>query len=135
TLRTIDDVDRITDALAGLSEPGRAVVVGGGFIGIEAVENLVRRGLAVTLVQHGPHPLSPLDIEMAALVVDELRARGVDLRLRASVESLDADGVHLDDGTTVAADIVIDARGVRPAASLAVAAGLATGPTDGIAVD
>lgn len=135
TLRTIDDVDRITDALAGLSEPGRAVVVGGGFIGIEAVENLVHRGLAVTLVQHGPHPLSPLDIEMAALVVDELRARGVDLRLRASVESLDADGVHLDDGTTVAADIVIDARGVRPAASLAVAAGLATGPTDGIAVD
>lgn len=135
TLRTIDDVDRITDALAGLSEPGRAVVVGGGFIGIEAVENLVRRGLAVTLVQHGPHPLSPLDVEMAALVVDELQAHGVDLRLRASVESLDAEGVHLDDGTTVAADIVIDARGVRPAASLAVAAGLATGPTGGIAVD
>lgn len=135
TLRTIDDVDRITDALAGLSEPGRAVVVGGGFIGIEAVENLVHRGLAVTLVQHGPHPLSPLDIEMAALVVDELRARGVDLRLRASVESLDAEGVHLDDGTTVAADIVIDARGVRPAASLAVSAGLATGTTGGIAVD
>ncbi|MFJ4045798.1 FAD-dependent oxidoreductase [Microbacterium sp. NPDC089987] len=135
TLRTIDDVDRITDALAGLSEPGRAVVVGGGFIGIEAVENLVHRGLAVTLVQHGPHPLSPLDIEMAALVVDELRARGVDLRLRASVESMDAEGVHLDDGTTVAADIVIDARGVRPAASLAVDAGLATGPTGGIAVD
>ncbi|MBD8011693.1 FAD-dependent oxidoreductase [Microbacterium sp. Re1] len=135
TLRTIDDVDRITDALAGLSEPGRAVVVGGGFIGIEAVENLVRRGLAVTLVQHGPHPLSPLDVEMAALVVDELQAHGVDLRLRASVESLDAEGVHLDDGTAVAADIVIDARGVRPAASLAVAAGLATGPTGGIAVD
>lgn len=135
TLRTIDDVDRITDALAGLSEPGRAVVVGGGFIGIEAVENLVRRGLAVTLVQHGPHPLSPLDVEMAALVVDELQAHGVDLRLRASVESLDAEGVHLDDGTTVAADIVIDARGVRPAASLAVAAGLATGPTGGIAVN
>ncbi|WP_313358272.1 FAD-dependent oxidoreductase, partial [Microbacterium sp.] len=135
TLRTIDDVDRITDALAVLPEPGRAVVVGGGFIGVEAVENLVHRGLAVTLVQHGGHPLSPLDIEMAALVVDELRDRGVDLRLRASVESMDADGVHLDDGTTVAADIVIDARGVRPAASLAVAAGLATGPTGGIAVD
>ena len=135
TLRTIDDVDRITLALADLPDAGRAVVVGGGFIGIEAVENLVHRGLAVTLVQHGPHPLSPLDVEMAALVVDELQAHGVDLRLRASVESMDAEGVHLDDGTTVTADIVIDARGVRPAASLAVSAGLVTGSTGGIAVD
>lgn len=135
TLRTVDDVDRITLALADLPDAGRAVVVGGGFIGLEAVENLVHRGLAVTLVQHGAHPLSPLDVEMAALVVDELQAHGVDLRLRTSVESMDADGVNLDDGSTVSADIVIDARGVRPAASLAVDAGLATGPTGGIAVD
>lgn len=135
TLRTVDDVDRITLALADLPDAGRAVVVGGGFIGLEAVENLVHRGLAVTLVQHGAHPLSPLDVEMAALVVDELQVHGVDLRLRTSVESMDADGVHLDDGSTVSADIVIDARGVRPAASLAVDAGLATGPTGGIAVD
>ncbi|HWU29079.1 MAG TPA: FAD-dependent oxidoreductase, partial [Microbacterium sp.] len=129
TLRTIDDVDRITLALADLPEAGRAVVAGGGFIGLEAVENLVHRGLAVTLVQHGGHPLSPLDPEMASLVVDELTARGVDLRMHSSVELLDADGVHLDDGTVVPADIVIDARGVRPAASLAVDAGLALGPT------
>jgi len=135
TLRTIDDVDRITLALADLPEAGRAVVAGGGFIGLEAVENLVHRGLAVTLVQHGGHPLSPLDPEMASLVVDELTARGVDLRMHSSVELLDADGVHLDDGTVVPADIVIDARGVRPAASLAVDAGLALGPTGGIAVD
>jgi len=135
TLRTIDDVDRITLALADLPSAGRAVVVGGGFIGLEAVENLISRGLEVTLVQHGMHPLSPLDVEMAALVVDELREHGVDLRLRTSVESMDADGVHLDDGSTVAADIVIDARGVRPAASIAIDAGLAAGPTGGIAVD
>ena len=135
TLRTIDDVDRITLALADLPEAGRAVVAGGGFIGLEAVENLVHRGLAVTLVQHGGHPLSPLDPEMASLVVDALTTHGVDLRTHSSVELLDADGVHLDDGTVVAADIVIDARGVRPAASLAVDAGLALGPTGGIAVD
>ncbi|MGN7977961.1 FAD-dependent oxidoreductase [Microbacterium sp. 22195] len=135
TLRTIDDVDRITLALADLPEAGRAVVAGGGFIGLEAVENLVHRGLAVTLVQHGGHPLSPLDPEMASLVVDELTAHGVDLRTHSSVELLDAEGVHLDDGTVVPADIVIDARGVRPAASLAVDAGLAVGPTGGIAVD
>ena len=135
TLRTIDDVDRITLALADLPEAGRAVVAGGGFIGLEAVENLVHRGLAVTLVQHGGHPLSPLDPEMASLVVDALTTHGVDLRTHSSVELLDADGVHLDDGTVVPADIVIDARGVRPAASLAVDAGLALGPTGGIAVD
>lgn len=135
TLRTIDDVDRIASALAGLPVAGHAVVAGGGFIGLEAVDNLVHRGLDVTLVQHGPHPLSPLDPEMAALVVDELHAQGVDVRPRSSVTAVDAGGVHLDDGTVLAADIVIDARGVRPAASLALDAGLEIGPTGGIAVD
>ncbi|MBN8204817.1 FAD-dependent oxidoreductase [Microbacterium esteraromaticum] len=140
TLRTVDDVDRITLALEELAldeapRAGRAVVAGGGFIGLEAVENLVHRGLDVTLVQNGAHPLSPLDSEMAALVVDELAARGVDLRMRTSVASVDADGVHLDDGTTVAADLLIDARGVRPAASIVTTAGLATAPSGGIEVD
>ncbi|MBN8424755.1 FAD-dependent oxidoreductase [Microbacterium esteraromaticum] len=140
TLRTVDDVDRITLALEELAldeapRTGRAVVAGGGFIGLEAVENLVHRGLDVTLVQNGAHPLSPLDSEMAALVVDELDARGVDLRMRTSVASVDADGVHLDDGTTVAADLLIDARGVRPAASIVTTAGLATAPSGGIEVD
>ncbi|UNK70724.1 FAD-dependent oxidoreductase [Microbacterium sp. H1-D42] len=135
TLRTMDDVDRITLALDEVPGAGRAVVAGGGFIGLEAVENLVHRGLDVTLVQHSAHPLSPLDPEMAAIVVDELRARGVELRTHTSVDALDADGVHLDDGSIVPADIVIDARGVRPAASIATAAGLVAGPTGGIAVD
>lgn len=135
TLRTIDDVDRITLALADLPRAGRAVVSGGGFIGLEAVENLVHRGLEVTLVQHGAHPLSPLDPEMATVVVDTLVENGVDVRTRASVASIDADGVHLDDGTAIPADIVIDARGVTPAASIAVEAGLSIGPSGGIAVD
>lgn len=135
TLRTIDDVDRITLALADLPRAGRAVVAGGGFIGLEAVENLAHRGLEVTLIQHGAHPLSPLDPEMATVVLDTLVDNGVDVRTRTTVASVDVDGVHLDDGTTVEADIVIDARGVAPAASIAVDAGLAIGPTGGIAVD
>ncbi|SJN21714.1 Putative pyridine nucleotide-disulphide oxidoreductase [Microbacterium esteraromaticum] len=135
TLRTIDDVDRITAALADAPATAHAVVVGGGFIGLEATENLIERGLAITLIQHGPHPLSPLDPEMASVVVDELVARGVDLRTHTSVRELDAEGVHLDDGSTLAADIVIDARGVRPAASIAAKAGLTIGATGGIAVD
>lgn len=135
TLRTIDDVDRITLALADLPRAGRAVVAGGGFIGLEAVENLAHRGLEVTLIQHGAHPLSPLDPEMATVVLDTLVDNGVDVRTRTTVTSVDVDGVHLDDGTTVEADIVIDARGVAPATSIAVDAGLAIGPTGGIAVD
>lgn len=135
TLRTIDDVDRITAALADAPSTAHAVVVGGGFIGLEATENLVERGLAVTLVQNGAYPLSPLDPEMASVVVDELIARGVDLRTGTSVRTLDAEGVHLDDGCALAADIVIDARGVRPAAAIAAHAGLTIGATGGIAVD
>ncbi|WP_327036887.1 FAD-dependent oxidoreductase [Microbacterium sp. CH12i] len=111
------------------------MVAGGGFIGLEAVENLVRRGLEVTLVQRGSYPLSPLDPEMAALVVDELRAYGVELRTDSTVAALDADGVHLGDGSVVAAELVVDARGVRPAASIALQAALEIGPTGGIAVD
>lgn len=135
TLRTIDDVDAIEAALVGVSAGARAVVVGGGFIGLEAVENLFRTGLDVTLVQRGDRPLSPLDPEMAAPVIETLERHGVDLRLNTTVVRLAAGRVELSDGDEVAADLVIDARGVRPDAGLAHAAGLTLGPTGGIAVD
>ncbi|MDL5352723.1 FAD-dependent oxidoreductase [Microbacterium sp. zg-YB36] len=136
TLRTIDDVDRITAVLAArAATPTRAVVMGAGFIGVEATENLVRRGLEVTLVQRGRHALSPLDPEMAAPVVDELARHGVDVRTRTTVDRVDASGVELSDGTTVDAQLVIDARGVAPASQLARAAGLTIGTSGGISVD
>lgn len=137
TLRTIDDVDRITtvlDSFRGHEAP-RAVVMGAGFIGLEATENLVRRGLAVTLVQRGSHPLSPLDPEMAAPVVEELARRGVDLRTGTTVAKVDGSGVALSDGTILDARLVIDARGVGPASYLAREAGLNIGPSGGVAVD
>ncbi len=135
TLRTIDDVDAIEAVLDGVPAGARAVVVGGGFIGLESVENLFRRGLDVTLVQRGDQPLSPLDPEMAAPVIATLERHGVDLRLHMTVVRLAAGRVELSDGDELAADLVIDARGVRPDAALAKAAGLALGPTGGIAVD
>ncbi|MDL5487493.1 FAD-dependent oxidoreductase [Microbacterium wangruii] len=136
TLRTIDDVDRITAVLAARGEEqGRAVVMGAGFIGLEATENLVHRGLAVTLVQQGTRPMSPLDPEMAAAVMDTLVAHGVDVRTSTTVDAIDAAGVHLSDGTVVTADLVVDARGVAPAAGLARAAGLRIGATGGVVVD
>ena len=134
TLRTVDDVDHITAVLAD-SPTASAVVIGGGFIGLEAVENLVHRGVQVTLVQRGPQIFTPLDPEMAAPVLDRVRERGVDVRLNTIVTGHFGDSVTLSDGTTVTADLVIDASGVRPDVTLAVQAGLRIGDSGGVWVD
>ncbi|MGB3909363.1 MAG: FAD-dependent oxidoreductase [Pseudolysinimonas sp.] len=133
TLRDIDDVDAAMSALSGA--PRTALVLGGGFIGLEMTENLLHRGIAVTLVERNPQVLTPLDPEMAEPVAARLRAAGVDLRLGAEVVALGADTAIFADGDTVAADIVIAAIGVRPETTLAVRAGLALGPRGGISVD
>lgn len=133
SLRTVEDADVID---ASLSRPGvSVVVVGGGYTGLEAVENLVARGASVTLVQRGPHLLSPLDAEMAAPIAAEIRARGVDVRLGVEVATAGSGAVTLSDGSTVAAELVIDASGVVPETALAEGAGIRLGETGGIAVD
>ncbi|MDJ0376849.1 FAD-dependent oxidoreductase [Cryobacterium sp. PH31-L1] len=134
TLRTVDDVDHITAVLAGAAAAS-AVVIGGGFIGLEAVENLVHRGVHVTLVQRGPQIFTPLDPEMAASVLDRLRERGVDVRLNTTVTGTSALGIMLSDGRSVPADLVIDASGVSPDVTLAEQAGLRLGESGGIWVD
>ncbi|HEV7948598.1 MAG TPA: FAD-dependent oxidoreductase, partial [Glaciihabitans sp.] len=135
TLRSIDDVDHITSTLSSLGRTASAVVIGGGFIGLEAVENLVGRGLHVTLVQRGAQVMSPLDPEMVAPVTAHLRAQGVDVRVDSTVASA-ADGiVELSDGSRVNADLVIEALGVHPDTRLAKSAGLRIGASGGIAVD
>ncbi|TFD59413.1 CoA-disulfide reductase [Cryobacterium sp. Hh7] len=134
TLRTVDDVDHITAVLAGV-ETASAVVIGGGFIGLEAIENLVHRGVQVTLVQRGSQIFTPLDPEMAAPVLDRLRERGVDVRLGTVVTGASGQSVTLSDGTTVPADLVIDASGVSPDVTLAEQAGLRIGESGGVWVD
>ncbi len=133
TLRDIEDVDAAMAALS--AAPTSALVIGAGFIGLEMVENLVHRGLDVTLVELGEQVLPPLDIEMAGPVADRLRAAGVDIRLNTQVTTLGVDSAELSDGTVVAADFVIASIGVRPETSLAVAAGLDLGERGGIRVD
>lgn len=135
TLRTIDDVDHISALLGAAGAEVRAVVVGGGFIGLEAVENLRARGVHVTLVQRGPQIFSPLDPEMAQPVVETLRGAGVDVRTGVTVVASGAGHVDLSDGSSLPAQLVVDASGVTPETTLAVAAGLTIGPTGGIAVD
>jgi NADPH-dependent 2,4-dienoyl-CoA reductase/sulfur reductase-like enzyme/rhodanese-related sulfurtransferase len=135
TLRTVDDVDAITSVLEDLGAGARAVIVGAGFIGLEAVENLVTRGVNVTLVQRGPRPISPLDPEMASPVLKTLLDQGVDVRVNSTVTEVRAGQVYLDDGSVIKTDLIIEARGVRPDTHLARSAGLTVGATGGITVD
>lgn len=132
TLRTVTDADRLAAAVHGART---AVVIGGGFIGLEVTENLARRGLAVTLVERDTHVLAPLDPEMATPVHAALAANGVALRLGSTVTKVLADAVELSDGLLLDADLVVLAVGVRPETALARAAGLDLGPRGGIAVD
>ncbi len=132
-LRTVEDVSAIAGAVD--QQPRRAVVIGGGFIGLEVAENLTHRGIPVTLVEATSQVLAPLDPELAVLVADELRRHHVDVRLEESVTAITPTTVELASGATVGADLVIAAIGVRPDVTLAKAAGLRIGARGGVVVD
>jgi NADPH-dependent 2,4-dienoyl-CoA reductase/sulfur reductase-like enzyme/rhodanese-related sulfurtransferase len=138
TLKTLQDTDRIYAYLKE-TKPETAVVVGGGLIGMEAVENLAHRDVEVSVVEFMPQVLTFLDMEMAEVVHQHLRSKGVRLLLSegvTSVEERDGRGrVLTDQGQELAADLVITAVGVRPNIALAKDCGLAIGPTGGIAVN
>ena len=118
----------------------RAVVIGGGFIGLETAENLVHRGFDVTLIEMLDQVLAPLDVDMARIVEDYVERHGVHLALNDGVAGFhQAAGGSLEvltkSGKTHPADIVILALGVRPDTALAKAAGLEIGQRGGIRVD
>ncbi len=138
-VRTIPDTRRIRSWIAE-RQATRAVVVGGGFIGLEMVENLVQRTLAVTVLEKLPQLMSPLDPEMATALSEHLGARGVRLHLGDGLAQIEAgDGGDLivvaESGARLPADLVILAIGVKPETALAKAAGLPLGPRGGIVVD
>lgn len=132
SLRDVEDVDRIA---AAMPDAKTAVVIGGGFIGIEMTENLVHRGLKVSLVEAQDQVMAPLDPEMVAPVHQAIRDAGVDLHLSDQVASIEADTVTTASGAVLPGDLVIAAFGVRPETALATEAGLEIGPRGGIAVD
>ena len=144
TVRNIPDVERIK-AWIGAGGAGRAVVVGGGYIGLEMAEQLARHGgLSVSVVEAFPQVMAPLDPEMAAWLHLELRQHGVELHLGNPVaafeapaegESARASVVVLKGGQRLPADCVILGLGVRPEASLAKQAGLEIGARGGIRVN
>ena len=133
TLRTVEDVERI--ALAVTDKPKSAVVIGGGFIGVEIAENLIHKGIPTSIVEAAPQVLAPLDIEMASFVHTELARNGVNLFLGKSVVAIGEKTVELSDGRHVDGEIVIMAIGVRPDVGLAQNAGITIGERGGIDVN
>ena len=127
TLRTVPDALELRGAVRDGAR--HAVVLGAGFIGVEAAEALAQQGLEVAVVELAPHPLPPFEDELAQLVADELRRLGVALHTGVAAESVvheaERDTVVLADGTRLAADLVVLATGVRPDTSVFEAAGVA----------
>ena len=135
SLRNVEDVDAMAAAVTTDGRPRTAVIMGGGFIGVELAENLVHKGFEVTIVELADQLLAPLDVEMAALVEKKLVANGVRVLTGASVTAIEDATVAVSDGTTLTAGLVIAAIGVRPETTLAQAAGLELGERGGILVD
>ncbi|MCM5558946.1 FAD-dependent oxidoreductase [Pleomorphomonas sp. JP5] len=138
TLRNVPDLDRIMGAMAD-SKPRRAVVIGGGFIGLEVAENFHDRGLFTTVVEGASHILPPFDDEMAAIVHAHMREKSIELYLGDKVSHFEDRADHtivfLASGKRIQADIIILSIGVRPEVKLAREAGLALGNIGGIKVD
>lgn len=138
TLRNVEDTDQIKSYIEA-RKVKRAVVVGAGFIGLEMAENLHHAGIHVSVVEMGNQVMAPIDFSMASFIHEELVQKGVALYLEEGVTHFERAGqsltVCLKSGKTIAADMVLLSIGVRPATSLAVAAGVKLGETGGIWVD
>ncbi|HWR47108.1 MAG TPA: FAD-dependent oxidoreductase, partial [Pseudonocardiaceae bacterium] len=137
-VQTLDDGAAVLAALTG--RPRRAVVVGGGYIGIEMAEAMVRRGLAVTVVDQAPEPMATLDPDMGALVREAMEGMGITVLTGTPVTGFETgpggrvSGV-VTGGGTLPADLVVLGLGVRPASELARAAGLPLGEHGGVLTD
>lgn len=138
TLRNVPDTDTIKKYVSR-SNPRHAVVVGGGFIGLEMAENLHQLGIQVAVVEMANQVMAPLDYSMAAIVHQQLTDKQVDLRLEDGVsrfeETPEGIIVHLRSGKQITTDLVILSIGVRPETRLAKEAGLSLGTLGGIAIN
>lgn len=134
SLWTLDDMDKIDNHLKNKA-PKTAVVVGGGFIGLEMVEALVKRGLRVHVVEKADHVMAIMEAETAGFITRELHAYGVGVHTKTGVVKINDDSVELDNGKTLKADMVIMSIGVRPTLQLAKDAGLEIGEAGGLLVN
>jgi NADPH-dependent 2,4-dienoyl-CoA reductase/sulfur reductase-like enzyme len=138
-VQTLDDGAAINAWLDGDPAPRRAVVVGGGYVGVEMAEALVRRGLAVTLLERSAQPMSTVDPDMGERVRAAIAGLGIEVRTNAHVNGLETrDGrvsaVVTPDGA-LPADVVVLGLGVRPNTALAADSGIPLGVTGGLRTD
>ena len=134
TLWTLDDMDKIANYLTE-KKPKNAVVVGGGFIGLEMVEALVKRGLKVNVVEMMPHVMNIMEAETAGFIETEMLSYGVGIHTNAGVTEIGSRSVKLDNGKVLDADMVLLSIGVRPTLQLAKEAGLGIGEAGGLLVN
>ena len=138
TLRNVADTDAIKSYIAG-NNVRRAVIIGGGFIGLEMAENLHDAGMEVSVVEMADQVMAPIDYSMAAIVHNHLREHGIGLYLNTAVTGFEARNSALEvsfaSGRKTMTDMVILSIGVRPLNTLAVKAGIKTGQRGGICVD
>lgn len=134
SLWTLGDMDKISHYL-DTEKPKHAVVVGGGFIGLEMVEALVKRGLNVSVVEMMPHVMAIMEAETAGFIERELLSYGVGIHTGTGVTEIDTHNVKLDNGKVLDADMVLLSIGVRPTLQLAKDAGLEIGAAGGLMVN
>jgi NADPH-dependent 2,4-dienoyl-CoA reductase/sulfur reductase-like enzyme/rhodanese-related sulfurtransferase len=134
TLWTLEDMDKISYFLEK-KKPKNAVVVGGGFIGLEMVEALVKRGLKVNVVEMMPHVMAIMEAETAGFIENELLSYGVEIHTGVGVTEIMLRSVKLDNGKILDADMVLLSIGVRPTLQMAKDAGLEIGEAGGLLVN
>lgn len=134
SLWTLADMDKIQNYIDN-REPKTAVVVGGGFIGLEMVEALVKRGIKVSVVEMMPHVMPNLEGEIAGFIQEEMQSFGVNIYTGRAVTKIDDGVVKLDSGISVDGDMVLMSVGVKPTLTLAEETGLKIGEAGGLLVN
>jgi NADPH-dependent 2,4-dienoyl-CoA reductase/sulfur reductase-like enzyme/rhodanese-related sulfurtransferase len=133
-LWTLEDMDKINSFIEK-RKPKTAVVVGGGFIGLEMVEALVKRGIKVSVVEMMPHVMAIMEAEIAGFIQKEMVSYGVEIYTNKGVTEIGSSSVALSEGSKIPADMVLMSIGVRPTLKLAQEAGLDIGEAGGLLVD
>ncbi len=133
TVRTLRNGDDIKSVLS--KDAKNAVVIGGGFIGVEMAENFVHLGLNTTLIELSNQILAPVDKEVAALAQNEMRDKGINLILEDGLKEVDGDNIVLNSGKMIPFDIAILAIGVRPEVEISKNCGLEIGKLGGLKVN
>ena len=133
-LWTIPDMDRIHKFIEE-KKPAKAVVAGGGFIGLEMAEALHARGIAVTVVELAPHVMILLDPEFGAMIKNGMEEKGIIVKTNVGLSAIGEKNITLSDGAEIETDMVLLSIGVRPELTLAKSAGLEIGKSGGLVVD